>query len=154
MKKNIFGLVVALGFSSVAFAADNVGTVLPDDTIDTTAASGCSLLTEAVRINTSAGVFGAYACNTVDNIVAIATCHPNGRKGDVTVSCLTDAATPTPGCTATADTGDAANKGTAVVKGGLAFTANSGGGAVSGTGAANCKTDGNTTAEAAAAASL
>ncbi|WP_457787989.1 hypothetical protein [Pseudomonas sp. PL-6] len=153
MKKNLFALVVAAAFSAGVMAADNAGTALPDGNI-VPDATGCSLLTEAVRINTSSGVFGAYACNTVDNIVAIATCHPNGRKGDVTVSCTVGAPDAPTGCTATPDTGDAADAGTAVVQGGLAFTANSGGGAVQGTSAANCRTGGNTTAEAAAAAGL
>ncbi|MHA6492529.1 hypothetical protein ACX0MV_04675 [Pseudomonas borbori] len=153
MKKNILGFALALSFSSAVLAADNAGTVLPAIAI-TPDAAGCSLLTEGVRINTSAGVFGAYACNTVDNIVAIATCHPNGRKGDVSVNCTVgDPAAPA-GCVATADTGDAVDAGTATVQGGLAFTANSGGGAVQGTRAANCAIGGNTTAEAASAAGL
>ncbi|MDP2244447.1 hypothetical protein [Pseudomonas sp.] len=152
MKKVIFGLVAGLAVSANVMAAD-AGAAIPSGTaIDTTVAAGCSLLSEAVVINLSNNVFGAYACNVVDNIIAVATCHPTGRKGPVTVACLTDATTPVPGCTATPDTGDAANAGTASVQGGLAYTGSSNGGRVGGTNAATCVAGGNTIAEAAAAA--
>ncbi|MNG29394.1 hypothetical protein D3C84_1148150 [compost metagenome] len=70
----------------------------------------------------------------------------------MTVACLTDATTPVPGCTATTDTGDAANAGTAVVQGGVTYTGSSQGGRIGGTNAAACVAGGNTIAEAAAAA--
>lgn len=147
MKKLLISLLVGTACISSAFAADDTGTVMggPITTTD------CSLLTEDVTINLSNAVFGAYACNTTDNIIAVATCHPSGRKGPATVSCSVLARD---GCTATTDTGDDPDAGTRQVQGGIAYTGSTQGGRIVGTNAANCTTGGATTAEAATAAGL
>lgn len=152
MKKFILSAVIIGALSSNAIAADDAGTAIPTQKITMT---DCSLLTEDVKVNLSSNVFGAYACNTTRNIIGVATCHPGGRKGNVSVSCsmgdpnANPAVPADPGCTAGAD-----GKGTKTVQGGIAYQANSGGGQVTGTNAQNCKTGGNTIAEAAAAAGL
>lgn len=153
MNKVFFGLLAGLAMTTNAIAADG-GSAIPSGTAIDTTTAGCSLLSESVTINLSNGVFGAYACNIEDNVIGVATCHPTGRKGDVTVTCTVGATDAPEGCTATADTGDAADAGTAVVQGGLAYTASSQGGRVSGTNAANCITGGSTVAEAQGAAGL
>ncbi|MGV0056708.1 hypothetical protein [Stutzerimonas sp. 381-2] len=151
MKKAIFALVAGLSMTTQVIAAD-AGSAIPSGTAIPATTAGCSLLSEDVTINLSNNVFGAYACNITDNVIAVATCHPTGRKGNVTVSCdPTDANAPA-GCAA-ADAA-APTEGTATVQGGLAFTASSRGGRVSGTAAANCVTGGSTVAEAQAAAGL
>ncbi|WP_417791991.1 hypothetical protein [Stutzerimonas xanthomarina] len=151
MKKVIFALVAGLTMSTQVFAAD-AGSVIPSGTAIATTTAGCSLLSEDVTINLSNNVFGAYACNVTDNIIGVATCHPTGRKGNVTVACDPTAANAPTGCTATSST--APTVGTASVQGGLAFTASSQGGRVSGTAAANCVAGGSTVPEAQAAAEL
>ena len=162
MKNKIVALMLAAGFSMSAVAADNVGTTIPGDGRLTTV--DCSLLTEDVTLNLSSNVFGSYACNTAGNIVAVATCHPNGRKGNVAVDCdpvardetapgLGDGYTPPNGCAVKANP-QTPNDGTMNVQGGLAFSASSRGGRVQGVAAQNCRTGGNTNTEAAEAANL
>lgn len=159
MKKNILALCIAFGaFSTVALAADDAGTAIPGNGLVQT--GDCSLLTEDVTLNLSQNVFGAYACNTTDSVIAVATCHPTGRKGNILVPCdpvanpaATPAYVPPAGCAIKANPANV-NDGEMTVKGGLTFTANTGGGTVQGTSALNCKTGGNTTAEAAAASGL
>nr|WP_298135814.1 hypothetical protein [uncultured Pseudomonas sp.] len=153
MKKIIFGVMLSVGIVSGAFAADNAGTVIPSGTAITAGTGNdCSLLSEDVTINLSNNVFGAYACNTTDNVIGVATCHPTGRKGNVQVACDPTSASAPAGCTAT--DASAPTVGTATVQGGLAFTASTRGGSVTGTNAANCVAGGSTTAEAATAADL
>lgn len=156
MKKNILALFIAISASSFAMAADNAGTAItgPVSTTD------CSLLSEQVTLNLSNSVFGAYACNTTANVVAVATCHPTGRKGNVDVSCnpvadpaATPAYVPPAGCVVRSG-GSGPTDGVMQVQGGLAFTASTSGGTVQGVSAAACRTGGSTTAEAAAAAGL
>lgn len=147
MKKLLISLFVGTACISSAFAADNTGTTMGGP-ITTTQ---CSLLTEDVTINLSNAVFGAYACNTADNIIAVATCHPSGRKGPATVQCSVAAGQ---GCVATPATDDDPDVGTRVVQGGVAYTGSTQGGRIQGTNAANCTNAGNTTGEAEAAAGL
>lgn len=157
MKKNILALCIAFSsFSTVVLAADDAGTTISGPV----ATTDCSLLTEDVTLNLSQSVFGAYACNTTDSVIAVATCHPTGRKGNIIVACdpvANPAAVPPyappAGCAIKANPANA-NDGQMTVKGGLTFTANTGGGTVQGTEAINCKTGGNTETEAAAAAGL
>ncbi|MDX1369594.1 hypothetical protein [Pseudomonas sp.] len=156
MKHVIFGLLAGFVVCADVMAAD-VGTAIPDGVaIDTTVAAGCSLLSEDVTINMSNSVFGAYACNVEDNVIGIATCHPTGRKGNVTVACDPTAVSGgvgfVAGCTVT--DAQAPTVGTGTVQGGLAFTASSQGGRVSGAAAANCVAGGDTIAEAQDAAGL
>lgn len=157
MKKNILALLVSLSVvSTVSVAADNAGTVING----TVAATDCTLLTEDVTLNLSQSVFGAYACNTNNSVISVATCHPTGRKGNVVVPCdpvadpaKSPAYVPPAGCAVKVG-GAGPNDGQMTVKGGLTFTANTGGGTVQGVAAQNCKTGGSTTAEAAKAAGL
>lgn len=163
MKKSFFVLMLAAGFIANVNATDNAGTVISSGTPIPVDNTGCSLLSESVSINTSTGVFGAYACNTTDNIIAVSTCHPNGRKGTVTVSCTVgaagqpaDCAQPT-GSTCVPDataTPAVTCPGTGTVLGGVTNVATTAGGRVGGVAAANCVTGGSTTAEAATAAEL
>lgn len=164
MKKVIFGILVS-AIASSALAADAGAPITTGTAIDTTAATGCSLLSEQVTVNLSTGVFGAYACNTVANVIGVATCHPNGRKGDVAVDCdpVAVAADPDNGIAGNVPPAGCAmkpapnvnpNNGTVNVRGGLAYTASSQGGRVGGANAVNCNAGGNTTAEARTAARL
>lgn len=164
MKKVIFGVMASV-FVSSAIAADTGSAISSGTAIPNEAATGCSLLSEQVIINLSAGVFGAYACNTVSNVIGVATCHPNGRKGDVTVDCDPVAVaadpdngvagyTPPAGCAVKPAPNVDPNNGSVTVRGGLAYTASSQGGRVSGANAANCRAGGSTVAEAQRAANL
>ncbi len=164
MKKVILGVLFGMAAAGNVMAADAGAVINSGTPIDTTAATGCSLLSEQVTINLSNGVFGSYACNTVANVIGVAACHPTGRKGDVSVPCdpvataetapgAGDAYTPPAGCALRANPANA-NDGVMTVRGGLAFTASSRGGRVQGASAANCVTGGNATAEAQDAALL
>lgn len=155
MKKVILGFAIAGLLATNAFAVDDAGTAFPVGRITMV---DCSLLTEEVKVNLSANVFGAYACNTTSNVIGVATCHPNGRKGTVSVSCDpvgdpdADPAVPADeNCTASTDD---PTSGTTSVQGGIAYRASSAGGRVSGTAAVNCAMGGDTTSEAATAAGL
>lgn len=163
MKKSFFALMLVTGFIANANATDNAGTVITSGTPIPVTALGCSLLSEAVAINTSTGVFGAYACNTVRNIISVSTCHPNGRKGTVTVNCLVGSPGAPANCAPTVagcatDNTDPQKPvycaGTGTVLGGVTNVATTAGGRVGGVPAANCVANGSTTAEAAAAAGL
>lgn len=156
--KKIFVLMAGIGLSLNAMAADDTGTAISSGTAIAATAAGCSLLGESVTINLSTSVAGAYACNTTDNVIGVATCHPTGRKGDVTVACIVgDGTTPVgsdPDCVDNDGDGDTAT-GTKVVQGGLAYTASSAGGRVTGTNAATCTVaNPDVTAEAETAAGL
>lgn len=164
MKKIIFGFLASVVASS-ALAADAGAPIASGTAIDTTAAAGCSLLSEEIRVNLSAGVFGAYACNTVSNVIGVATCHPNGRKGDVAVDCDpvaraadavagTAAYVPPAGCVVKPAPNTIPTNGSLTARGGLAYTASSQGGRVGGANATNCNAGGNTTPEARRAAGL
>lgn len=163
MKKVIFGVLASV-FVSGAMAAD-AGSAISSGTAISADAQGCSLLSEQVTINLSSGVFGAYACNVVGNVIGVATCHPNGRKGDVAADCNPvpvvadpDAGivgyTPPAGCTVKPAPNTDPTNGTVTVRGGLAYTASSRGGRVGGDNAANCIAGGSTVTEAQGAAGL
>lgn len=163
MKKLIFGVLASV-FASGVMAADG-GEAISSGTAITADAAGCSLLSEQVTINLSSGVFGAYACNVVGNVIGVATCHPNGRKGDVTADCnpvavAADPAngvvayTPPAGCAVKPAPNTDPTNGSVTVRGGLAYTASSRGGRVGGDNAANCVAGGSTVAEAQTAAGL
>lgn len=166
MKKTLFALLVGAGLVANVYAADNQGSVIASGVNITADAAGCSLLSEEVAINLSQNVFGAYACNTDDNVIAVSTCHPNGRKGRVAVNCevgnpaAPDDCVMTPAATAANCTVDASTTpptycaGTGTVSGGLTNVASTSGGAVLGSPALNCVTGGDTEAEAALAAGL
>lgn len=148
------GLILGLGFSVAGFAADDTGTAFTDGAPITANAAGCSLLNEDVRINLSNNVYGAYACNTTSNRIAVATCHPNGMKGTWNVPIMVpdpDWVDPSDGSTAPMiDSGE-----TEEASGGRAYTASSDGGKVIAANSTNCVvTGGSVTAEAAARAGL
>ena len=148
MKKLLISLLIGTACASSAFAADNTGTAMGGSV----ASTDCSLLTEAVTINLSQSVVGAYACNTTDNIIAVATCHPSGRKGSTTVQCSVASGE---GCVATPATDDDADAGTMEVQGGVAYTGSTQGGRIVGVAALNCTANSaTTTAEAETAANL
>lgn len=148
MKKLLISLLIGTVCASSAFATDDAGTAMGGSV----ATTDCSLLTEAVTINLSQSVVGAYACNTTDNIIAVATCHPSGRKGSTTVQCSVADGN---GCVATPATDDDADAGTVEVQGGVAYTGSTEGGRIVGVAASNCTTTGaTTTAEAETAARL
>ncbi len=160
MTKKIIAFLVAAGVSAGVVAADNQGTAIPANGVVATTA--CSLLSEDVVLNLSAGVKGSYACNTANNVVAVAACHPNGRKQGVSVDCdpvarAADAPggeyTPPQGCALkTNPTSD--NDGTMIVSGGVTYTASSRGGRVQGVQAIGCTASGNVNTEVATAAGL
>lgn len=160
MKNKIIAFLVAAGASAGVMAADNAGTSIPANGIVTTTA--CSLLSEDVVLNLSSGVKGSYACNTTLNVVAVAACHPNGRKQGVSVDCDPVARnaqapggeyTPPQGCAIKpAPTSD--NDGSMIVSGGVTYIASSRGGRVQGVQAIGCTSSGNVNTEVAAAAGL
>ncbi|QLF92945.1 hypothetical protein HW090_06955 [Pseudomonas sp. ABC1] len=49
--------------------------------------AGCELLSEAVTINLSSNVYGAYHCDLDNNVIRIATCHKAGSRKKSTVNC-------------------------------------------------------------------
>ncbi|TBV14044.1 hypothetical protein [Stutzerimonas kirkiae] len=49
--------------------------------------TGCELLSEAVTINLSSNVYGAYACDLDNNVIRIATCHKAGSRKKSTINC-------------------------------------------------------------------
>ncbi|MDZ7662341.1 hypothetical protein [Thiohalophilus sp.] len=89
MKKLLITLggIVGIAFSTSVFAADDTDEAIAADQIgngegtqQTIQVGDCSLLTENVSINLSSGVAGGYHCATASNIIAVGTCHPNGRN--------------------------------------------------------------------------
>lgn len=59
---------------------------------------GCQLLSEAVTINLSSNVNGAYTCNVANNTMRVATCHQGGSRKQATVACaVVDIETPAGG---------------------------------------------------------
>ncbi|WP_324731764.1 hypothetical protein [Pseudomonas paeninsulae] len=163
MTKNILALLVAAGISAGVMAADNAGTAIPaNGVITTVAAAGCSLLSEDVVLNLSSGVKGSYACNTALNVVAVAACHPNGRKQGVSVDCDPvprdatapgGAYVPPQGCAVKASP-TSPNDGSMIVQGGVTYAASSRGGRVQGVQALACTAAGNVNTEVATAAGL
>lgn len=154
MKANkVLAVLAGMGFSVCAMAADNAGTPFTSGEEILNTAAGCSLLSEAVRINLSNNVYGSYACATASNRIAVATCHPNGQKGTWSVPTLIpdpNWVDPGDGSTAPMVAGPDQQ-----MTGGRAYTASSDGGTVLPTNSTNCVvTGGNVNAEAAARAGL
>jgi hypothetical protein len=59
---------------------------------------GCQLLSEAVTINLSSNVNGAYTCNVNNNTMRVATCHEGGSRKQATIACaVVDIVTPAGG---------------------------------------------------------
>ncbi|MDX1724042.1 MAG: hypothetical protein R3355_13180 [Pseudomonas sp.] len=155
MKSIKFGVLLSLAISGVAFATDDAGTAIVSGESITNTAADCSLLSEPVTINLSSGVVGAYACDTTDNVIAVAACHPSGRK-TVTFDCdpslATDATGYVAGCEAV---GTSTTVGTYTADAGVAYVASTSGGRVAGVAAEGCTGTGAvTTAEAETAAGI
>jgi hypothetical protein len=70
----VAGFALSMNASAAAIGGQPLG---GPTTIDTTA---CALLSEGIIINLSKNVSGGYACNTGTNVIAVAACHPNGKK--------------------------------------------------------------------------
>ncbi len=150
-----FGIVLAafLSFSTSSWSADNGSAALTSGTAVAATAAGCSLLNEEVKVNLSKDVIAAYACNTVANRIAIATCHPSGLKSTFNVQPLID----DPNYTGTGTPPKIPDETAAPISvtGGKAFTASTDGGQVLGTNSRNCLAVGGTaTTEAAERAGL
>jgi len=76
--KKIAALLFGIALSPSIFAGTIAANATQAErTISTTA---CALLAEGVTINLSRDVPAGYTCNTVNNVIAFAACHPNGRK--------------------------------------------------------------------------
>lgn len=83
MKKSIISIFLAAGaFSSFASA-----TPIASGTPIQAGNQGCQLLSEAVTINLSSNVSGAYTCNVANNTMRVATCHQGGSRKQATVAC-------------------------------------------------------------------
>ncbi|WP_341647032.1 hypothetical protein [Thauera sp. SDU_THAU2] len=151
--KKTLGILLGIAVSASVMAADDAGTPFTSGEPITNDAAGCSLLREAVRINLSNLVYGAYACNTASNRIAVATCHPNGQKGAWTVTPMIpdpDWVDPNDGSTAPMIPGQPQQ-----ATGGRAYTTSSDGGRVIEANSQNCVvTGGSVTAEAAERAGL
>ncbi|WP_415753509.1 hypothetical protein [Pseudomonas leptonychotis] len=83
MKKIIMSVFIAASaFSSFASA-----TSIASGTPIQAGNQGCQLLSEAVTINLSSNVHGAYTCNVANNTMRVATCHQGGSRKQATVAC-------------------------------------------------------------------
>lgn len=162
MKKNILALMLMASVSFSAVAKDDDAEAIPTNGLIAATTAGCGLLSEDITLNLSSGVLGAYGCNVSDNIISIAACHVNGRKGNVAIDCdpvareavgTTSAYTPPSGC-AKKSNAVSDNDGTMTITGGVTYTANTRGGKIQGVEAENCIASGDTTAEAKEAAAL
>lgn len=153
MKKVNIALFMTFAIAGNVMAADAGSAIVNAEQVPNTAA-GCSLLSEPVTLNISNGVVGAYACNTEDNIIGVATCHANGRKSvtfDCNPSLEDDDAGYVEGCEAV---DGSTTVGTATADNGVAYVASTRGGRVAGVPAANCSGTGATTVAEAQDAAL
>lgn len=82
MKKQILAVAMASFFASSAVVA----VPLPAGGVIETA--DCATIGNAVTINTSSGVSGAYVCNAAGNAAAIATCHASGSRQARVFTCV------------------------------------------------------------------
>ncbi|GIZ11644.1 hypothetical protein [Pseudomonas sp. NCCP-436] len=83
MKKIVASFIAVAGiFSTSAFA-----TPISSGTPIQPGNQGCALLSEAVTINLSSNVYGAYNCNVANNTIRVATCHKGGSRKQATIAC-------------------------------------------------------------------
>ena len=90
MKKIIFAVISGLILSGGAMAQEDggggdaattcTGAALNAGSTTEVLSSACALLNEDVRIGLSKDVTGAYVGDVANNVIRVATCHPNGRK--------------------------------------------------------------------------
>lgn len=83
MKKFLLSVFVAAATVS-SFAS---ATAISSGTPIQAGNQGCQLLSEAVTINLSSNVNGAYTCNVANNTMRVATCHQGGSRKQATVAC-------------------------------------------------------------------
>lgn len=74
--------------AAVAFASSSAfATVITSGTPIQAGNQGCQLLGEAVTVNLSSNVYGAYNCNVANNTIRVATCHKGGSRKQATIAC-------------------------------------------------------------------
>lgn len=83
MKKILLAVFVAAGTISSFASATPIASGTPIQPGN----QGCQLLSEAVTINLSSNVQGAYTCNVANNTMRVATCHQGGSRKQATVAC-------------------------------------------------------------------
>ena len=83
MKKFIASLAAVAALTSVSVFATEITSGTPIQAGN----QGCDLLAEAVTINLSTNVNGAYACNSANNTIRVATCHSGGSRKSGTIAC-------------------------------------------------------------------
>lgn len=89
MKKVIgtFILGAGLAASLSASAAATITTIVSGSSYDET--NSCILLSEAVTLNLSKNVKGAFSCDEANNVMKVATCHTAGfRVSGITCSVI------------------------------------------------------------------
>lgn len=77
--KKIAALLFGIALSPSIFAAAIAPNASAADRL-ISHTDDCTLLAEDVTVNLSRDVPAGYTCNTVNNVIAFAACHPNGRK--------------------------------------------------------------------------
>lgn len=82
MKKILASIFITASFSSAAYA-----TAITSGTPIQPGNQGCAILAEAVTINLSSNVYGAYTCDAANNVMRVATCHKGGSRKQATVNC-------------------------------------------------------------------
>jgi hypothetical protein len=83
MKKLLLSVFIAASTISSFASAAPIASGTPIQPGNT----GCQLLSEAVTINLSSNVYGAYTCTTATNVMRVATCHQGGSRKQATVAC-------------------------------------------------------------------
>lgn len=83
MKKIAASIALVIGtLSAPAFATE-----ITSGTPIQAGNQGCELLADAVSINLSSNVYGAYNCVKDNNTIRVATCHKGGSRKSGTISC-------------------------------------------------------------------
>jgi len=80
-------IVAAIILSASAFSAPAFATAITSGTPIQPGNAGCELLAEAVTINLSSNVYGAYNCDKSNNTIRVGTCHKGGSRKQATINC-------------------------------------------------------------------
>ncbi len=83
MKKIAACIAITLGVMSTQAFATEIKSGTPIQAGN----QGCELLADAVSINLSSNVFGAYNCAKDNNTIRVATCHKAGSRKSGTIAC-------------------------------------------------------------------
>jgi hypothetical protein len=75
MKKNILALFAVAALTASSFV--HAEAIDPTTAIST---EDCAVLGEAVRLNLSSGVSGAYECSEARNAINVGACHATGSR--------------------------------------------------------------------------